>query len=59
MIDYDIYNERRQQLIDSFEDDPIGLMDLLSVSISILVDALDWEDNEKLADFMGWIETDS
>jgi hypothetical protein len=57
MIDYDIYSERRQQLIDCFEDCYIDLVDILDVDITTLVDILDWEDNEKLAEAMGWTGT--
>ena len=59
MIDYDIYNERRQQLIESFEDCINDLLDILSLDTAAIIDLIDWEDSEKLADLMGWVEEDS
>lgn len=58
MIDWDIYNERRTQLLESFEDAVTDFLDILGIGISHLVDILDWEDNEHLADLMGWTSDD-
>lgn len=59
MVDYDIYNERRQQLIEVFTDEVFDFVDILGLNITTLVDLLDWEDNATLARLMGWtIEDD-
>ena len=58
MVDYDLYNERRQQLIESFEDQPSDFLSVLGGTIVDLVDNLEWEDNEELARLMGWTTDD-
>lgn len=54
MIDYDIYNERRRQLLELFESDMLSFLEILNVSITDLVDTLEWEDSHALALEMGW-----
>ena len=54
MIDYDIYNERRRQLIELFESDMLTFLEILNTTIVDLVDTLEWEDNHELAGEMGW-----
>lgn len=59
MIDYDLYNERREELINCFADDITDFIGILEPSIEDLIDLLEWEDNPKLARLMGWdIESD-
>lgn len=57
MVDFDVYNERRLQLITFFGSDPFCFVEALGLAIEDLVDTLEWEDNEQLAIEMGWTES--
>lgn len=59
MVDLDIYNERRQQLIDKYADDPDFFIFAINATIEDLVDNLDWEDSTALAEDMGWTTDES
>lgn len=60
MIDYDIYNERRQEIIDRYGGYYVDdFLNLLGLSITDIVDLVDWEDSEQLALEMGWTESET
>ena len=56
MIDFEVYNQRRQQLIETFENNVDEFLETLKLTITDLVDIVDWEDSEDLAYFMWWNE---
>lgn len=51
MLDLKEYEEIRQSLIDIWQDDLHGLLDILGVTVADILDNFEWEDNERLQDF--------